>query len=218
MTVERAADASALSTQAPVLEAGLSCMGLDVSAADRDKLLDYLSLLRRWNRAYNLTAIDQPDEMVARHLLDSLALVPFLVGRRLLDAGTGPGLPGVPLAIACPDRDFVLIDSNGKKIRFLRQVRRELGLGNIEPVQGRLESYRAEPGPDAIIARALAPLERLVGWATYWLDRGVPLLAMKGDLSESERLVVPPPYNVTLDELKVADLPERRCLATVRRQ
>ena len=218
MTVERAADASALSAQAPVLEAGLGRMGLDVSAADRDKLLDYLSLLRRWNRAYNLTAIDQPAEMVARHLLDSLALVPFLVGRRLLDAGTGPGLPGVPLAIACPDRHFVLLDSNGKKVRFLRQVRRELELDNIEPVQGRLESYRVEPGPDAIIARALAPLERLVGWAAFWLDRGVPLLAMKGDLSESERLAVPPPYNVTLDELKVADLPERRCLATVRRQ
>ncbi len=215
MTFESAADTPALEDQAAVLKAGLRRMGLEVPPAGQERMVAYLELLRRWNRAYNLTAIVDPAQMVARHLLDSLALLPYLDGRWFLDAGTGAGLPGVPLAVACPHCHFVLLDSNGKKIRFLRQARRELGLDNIEPVQGRLESYRPRRMPDAVIARALAPLERLVGWAGYWLEQGVPLLAMKGDLSESERSAVPPPYNVRLNELEVAGLPARRCLATV---
>ncbi|NDY94235.1 16S rRNA (guanine(527)-N(7))-methyltransferase RsmG [Wenzhouxiangella limi] len=197
---------------------GLDRLGLAGPARQEDLQLRFLALMQRWNRSFNLTALSEPGEMVARHLLDSLALLPYLRGSRFVDAGTGPGLPGVPLAIACPDCHFVLLDSNGKKIRFLNQVRRDLGLGNIEPVQARLEDYRSESVPDAILARALAPLERLVGWTGYWLDRGVPLLAMKGDLSESERRAVPAPYNVSLVELEIPGLRARRCLATVEKQ
>ncbi|TVS11789.1 MAG: 16S rRNA (guanine(527)-N(7))-methyltransferase RsmG [Wenzhouxiangella sp.] len=193
-------------------------MGIRTGPDQRDQLLAFLALLQRWNRAYNLTAIVEPGEMVARHLLDSLSLLPYLSGGRFLDAGTGPGLPGVPLAIVCPDRAFVLLDSNGKKVRFLRQVRRELGLVNIEPVQGRLENCSVDHPPDAVLARALAPLERLVHWSQRWLDLGVPLLAMKGDLSQSELQAVPEPYNVRVNELKIPGLSARRCLATVEKR
>lgn len=204
--------------QGAALHAGLEQMGIALSPGQEHRLLAYLALLRRWNRAYNLTAISEPAEMVARHLLDSLSVLPALHGRRFVDAGTGPGLPGVPLAIARPQWHFVLLDSNGKKIRFLRQVRRELGLDNIEPVQGRLESWRSEDRPDAIIARALAPLAQLVEWAAHWLGQGVPLLAMKGDLSESELAAVPQPYNVSLEPLIIPGQAARRCLATVEKR
>lgn len=204
--------------QRAVLDDGLEEMGISASPDQRDQLLAFLTLLQRWNRAYNLTAIVQPAEMVARHLLDSLSILPYLSGRRFLDAGTGPGLPGIPLAIVHPDREFILLDSNGKKVRFLRQVRRELALANVEPVQGRLENGRVAAPLDAVVARALAPLERLVHWSRRWLDQGVPLLAMKGDLSESELLAVPEPYNVRVDELKIPGLRVRRCLATVEKR
>lgn len=216
--IQRCAPGSEWLSQQPVLAAGLEQMGIRLQADQQDRLLAYLALLRRWNRAYNLTAVTEPVEMVARHLLDSLSLLPALRGRLFLDAGTGAGLPGVPLAIARPDCRFVLLDSNGKKVRFLRQVRRELGLDNIEPVQGRLESWRPDRPPDAIISRALAPLERLVEWSAFWLEQGVPLLAMKSDRVESEIAKVPEPYNVKLDELMIPGLRGRRCLATVEKR
>lgn len=208
----------ALEARRGQLSAGLEGLGLTPTVGQQDQLLQFLALMQRWSRSYNLTTVTEPAEMVARHLLDSLALLAHLKGSRFLDAGTGPGLPGVPLAIMRPESHFILLDSNGKKIRFLNQVRRDLGLVNIEPVQMRLEDYRADVVPDAILARALAPLERLVGWAAYWLDQGVPLLAMKGDLSESERRAVPAPYNVSLVELEIPGLRARRCLATVEKR
>ncbi|MFP4208593.1 MAG: 16S rRNA (guanine(527)-N(7))-methyltransferase RsmG [Wenzhouxiangella sp.] len=217
MVETKPAPSAALEQCRPQLSAGLAGLGSSATADQQNQLLRYLDLMRRWNRSYNLTAVTEPGEMVARHLLDSLALLAFLNGRRFVDAGTGPGLPGVPLAIVCPDRHFVLLDSNGKKIRFLNQVRRILELANIEPVQGRLEDYRPGVLPDAILARALAPLDRLVAWAGPLLDEGVPLLAMKGDLSESERQAVPAPYNVALVELEIPGLRARRCLATVQK-
>lgn len=208
----------ALEARRGQLSAGLEGLGLKATAGQQDQLLQFLALMQRWNRSYNLTAVTVPSEMVARHLLDSLALLVHLKGSRFLDAGTGPGLPGVPLAILRPESHFILLDSNGKKIRFLNQVRRDLGLVNIEPVQMRLEDYRSDVVPDAILARAVAPLERLAAWAAYWLDQGVPLLAMKGDLSESERRAVPAPYNVSLVELEIPGLRARRCLATVEKR
>ncbi len=193
-------------------------MGLELSAAQSDNLLAYLALLGRWNRAFNLTAVDEPDAMVDRHLLDSLSILPWLRSERVLDAGTGAGLPGVPLAIACPDRHFVLVDTNGKKVRFLRQVRRELGLDNIEPVHGRLEHLDADQHPAGdIVARALAPLPRLVERLEAWLARGARLLAMKARLEQSECESVPSGYNVDRIELEVPGIAARRCLVIVSR-
>jgi 16S rRNA (guanine527-N7)-methyltransferase len=197
------------------LASGLEAMGLASSAATRHSLLAYLALLKHWSRAFNLTAIVEPREMVARHLLDSLSLLPWITSERIADSGTGAGLPGVPLAIALPDRQFTLIDGNGKKIRFLRQVRRSLGLGNIEPVQARLESLPDLPVPDLITARALAPLPRLIEWHQDWLDQGARLLAMKSREVENELSGLSAVYNVELIDLEVPGEHARRCLAIV---
>lgn len=214
--------AARLSPEIAALEAeladGLERLDMALSADQRFQLLAFLDLLKRWNRAYNLTAVDQPAEMVARHLIDSLAIAPWLTGQRIVDSGTGAGLPGVPLAIAFPERHFVLIDSNGKKIRFLRQVRRELGLDNIEPVQARLESLPDIERPDTVTARALAPMEKLVLWHKEWIDQGTRLVAMKARLAENERKQVPGAYNVEIIDLEVPGERARRCLAIVSKQ
>ena len=200
------------------LERRLETLTVSLDAGQVDALLAYLALLSRWNRAYNLTAVDAPREMVDRHLVDSLSLLPWLSGPRVLDAGTGAGLPGIPLAIACPDQHFLLVDSNGKKVRFLRQVRRELGLDNIEPVHRRLEMLDPErEWADDIVARALAPLPRLVDQLAPYLDRGARLLAMKGRLEQSECESVPSGYNVDRIELEVPGIAARRCLVIVSR-
>lgn len=194
--------------------------GLDQSLApDRQaRLIDYLELLADWNRAYNLTAVDDPVEMVERHLVDSLSIRPFIVGQCIHDVGTGAGLPGMVLAIAEPGRRFVLVDSNGKKVRFLRHVVRTLGLTNVEPLQGRIESIRLDPPPDQVLARALAPLARLVEWLSPALDRGAKLLAMKGALDADERAALPDAYNVAIHRLSWPGQGVERCLAIVSRR
>ncbi|OAB60824.1 hypothetical protein AY599_06195 [Leptolyngbya valderiana BDU 20041] len=202
----------------PALERGLDALGQPMEAAPRRQLLSYLSLIRHWSRAYNLTAVVEPREMVARHLLDSLSLRPWLGGQRIVDSGTGAGLPGVPLAISAPDKQFTLIDGNGKKIRFLRQVRRVLRLANIEPLQARLEDLPDLPAPDTITARALAPLAQLVDWHRAWLDQGARLLAMKSREVEKEVLAVSDAYNVDIIDLRVPGEQARRCLAIVTRK
>ncbi len=208
----------ALGEQQHFLETALDSLGLTATGQQQAQLFHYLALMLRWNRSYNLTAITEPREMVARHLIDSLSVLPHLGGVRYLDAGTGPGLPGVPLAILRPEWAFDLLDGNGKRVRFLNEVRRKLKLGNINPLHLRLEAYEPSGQIDGVLARALAPLDQLVDWMQFLLDRGVPLLAMKGDLSESERLAVPAPYNVEVTELKVPGLHAQRCLVRVEKQ
>lgn len=165
---------------AELLRAGLDQLGAPrLDPGQIAALLAYLDLLRRWNRAYNLTAVRDPRDMVTRHLLDSLSVLPWVPAGRLLDAGTGAGLPGVPLAIARPELHVTLLDSAGKKVRFLNQVRRELDLRNIEPVQARLEDYAEEAPFAAIVSRAFASLADFAR-AARRLATGAVLLAMKG--------------------------------------
>ena len=199
------------------LDARLAELGLTLDERRRDALLDYLALLSRWNRAYNLTAAAAPLTMVDRHLVDSLSILPWIDGDDIVDAGTGAGLPGVVLAIACPERHFVLVDSNGKKVRFLRQVRRELGLDNIEPIQSRLEAFAPESLPDQVVTRALAPLPRQVRQLGHLLAGGATLLAMKGRLEEDERAAVADAYNVEMIELNVPGADGARSLAILRK-
>src|SRR5690242_7700037 len=124
------------------LAPGLKAMGLSLPAGGEEKLLRYVELLERWNQAYNLTAVRDPGEMVPKHLLDSLAVLPFVAKGPVADVGTGAGLPGIPLAVARPDLKFTLIDSNGKKTRFVTQAVAELKLGNVAVVQSRAEAHR----------------------------------------------------------------------------
>ena len=141
-----------------LLQQGCDDLEVCIAASQRQQLLEYVALLAKWNKAYNLTAVRDEAQMVVRHLLDSLAVVPYLTGKRLIDVGTGAGLPGIPLAILFPEREFHLLDSNGKKTRFLTQVKNELGLTNLQVVNSRVEAF--EPGQpfDGITSRAFASL------------------------------------------------------------
>jgi 16S rRNA (guanine527-N7)-methyltransferase len=175
-------------------------------------MLGYIELLQRWNRAYNLTAVRDPRDMISRHLLDSLAVLPWIPAGRLLDAGAGAGLPGVPLAIARPDVAVTLLDSAGKKIRFLNHVRRELSLRNVESVQARLEDYFPDQPFDAIISRAFARLAVFAG-AAHRIAGRAPLLAMKGRHPGAELEELPQWVRIdAVEKLEVPGLQEIRHL------
>ena len=171
---------------AEVLRRGLVRLGLDVPPAGQARLMAYLDLLARWNRVYNLTAVRDPHEMVIRHLLDSLAVLPWVRGPRILDVGTGAGLPGIPLAIALPGAEVSLLDRSAKKTRFLTQVLAELELTNAAVVRCRVEDYHPGQLFDTVISRAFAALETFVAAAARLCRPGGRLLAMKGPLAERE--------------------------------
>jgi 16S rRNA (guanine527-N7)-methyltransferase len=174
--------------ESAVLADGLAAMTLSSTAEQRRKLLDFLRLLRKWNRVYNLTAIEEPLEMVRLHLLDSLAMVPYLRGKRVLDVGTGAGLPGIPLAILAGQMEFTLLDSNAKKTRFVQQAVIELNLRNVRVVQARLEGFQDPSGYDVILARAFASLTDIVKLTRGLLSAGGVILAQKGKSQEKEVL------------------------------
>ena len=177
-------------TLRPELEAGLRQLGLDAALAE--PLLAYLALLARWNQTYNLTAIRDTREMLVKHLLDSLAMHAHLDGiETLADLGTGPGLPGIPLAIARPGLQVTLVESNGKKARFLREAVRQLKLGNASVVESRIEAFDAPGRFDAITARALATLPLILELGGHLLNAGGRLLAMKGVLPADEIAALP---------------------------
>ena len=172
------------------LQRGLSTLGLDATTL-APPLLQYLALLDRWNRTYNLTAIRDPREMVTRHLLDSLAMHPFVERGTLADLGTGPGLPGIPLAIAKPDLQVTLVESNGKKARFLREAVRTLGLGNARVAESRAEALDEPAAYDALTARALDVLPGIIEVGGHLLKPQGLLLAMKGVHPHEEIAALP---------------------------
>jgi 16S rRNA (guanine527-N7)-methyltransferase len=179
---------------AEALERGLAAMDLDATLAP--PLLTYLTLLDRWNRTYNLTAIRDPLEMVTRHLLDSLAMQPYLEQGTLADLGTGPGLPGIPLAIARPQLQVTLVESNGKKARFMREAVRQLGLGNARVAESRAEALD-EPGTyDHLTARAMDTLAGIIAVGGHLLRPGGRLLAMKGVHPHDEIAQLPAGWRV----------------------
>jgi 16S rRNA (guanine527-N7)-methyltransferase len=162
------------------LAAGLEAMAMAADHAQRNRLLAFLHLLRKWNRVYNLTSITDLSDMVPLHLLDSLAVLPYLHGGRVLDVGTGAGLPGIPLAVMAPEKAFTLLDSNAKKTRFVQQAAIELGLSNVRVEQARIEHYRPEDGFDTVLARAFASLPAIVAETSRLLHPGGLILAQKG--------------------------------------
>ena len=168
------------------LESGCEALTLSPGPGEQTRLLGYLELLARWNRAYNLTAVRDPAQMVTRHLLDSLVIAPHLRGKNILDVGTGAGLPGVPMAIMFPERNFDLLDSNGKKARFLFQVKTDLCLDNMQVHHQRVESFRPQELYDAVLSRAFASLVDMVSCCRRLLAPGGCFFAMKGVYPEEE--------------------------------
>jgi 16S rRNA (guanine527-N7)-methyltransferase len=185
-------------------------------AEDRQRLLAFVRLLAKWNAAYNLTAVRDPQAMITRHLLDSLVLLPYLQGPRVLDIGTGPGLPGIPLAIARPDCSFTLLDANAKKTRFVTQAVGELGLKNVDVVQTRVENYRPVEKFDTLVARALSSIADMLTSARHLCAPGGRFLAMKGVYPEEELAAIPADYVVSeVVALKVPGLDAARHLAII---
>ncbi len=163
------------------LKSGLADMQLQLSLNDQDQLILYLKLLLKWNKAYNLTAITDFDKMISYHLLDSLSIVPYLSGNNIVDVGSGAGLPGIPLAIYFPEKQFTLMDSIGKKTRFMAQAVRELQLKNVRVVQTRAEECQTAGCFDTMIARAVSSVDELIRISKHLLAQDGKLLMMKSD-------------------------------------
>lgn len=193
-----------------LLEQGLTPFGLNSLC---DPLLNYLFLLNKWNLAYNLTAVRDLESMVSKHILDSLAILPWVKGNRILDVGTGAGLPGIPLAIAKPETQFVLLDSNGKKVRFLNEVKRQLNLKNLEVVQFRVENYHPDQGFDTVISRAFSSLEQMIHWTQHLIAKEGIWLAMKGRYPDTELNEIHQTY--TVKQYTVEGVEGERCCVLI---
>ena len=178
------------------LTAGAAELGVNLDTGAAQRLLSYIALLTKWNTAYNLTGIQDPGEMLAKHLLDSLAVAPYLRGKDIIDVGTGAGLPGIPLAIAMPDKELVLLDSNGKKTRFLSHAVTQLRLNNINVIKERVEDYLPKKSFATVISRAFSDLGTFVELTQHLCGSGGRLLAMKGAYPKREIAQLPVGFKV----------------------
>ncbi|PKC27903.1 16S rRNA methyltransferase [Pantoea ananatis 15320] len=184
----------------------LQAAKISLSDQQKQQLVAYVGLLDKWNKAYNLTSVRDPQQMLVRHILDSIVVAPHLQGSRFIDVGTGPGLPGIPLAIVMPEAHFTLLDSLGKRVRFLRQVQHELGLTNIEPVQSRVEAFPSVPPFDGVISRAFASLEDMVSWCHHLPAENGRFYALKGVRPDEEIASLPAGY--ALDKVISLHVPQ----------
>lgn len=197
----------------------LAQTSLVVTDPQKQQLLALVGLLHKWNKAYNLTSVREPADMLVKHILDSLVVSPWLQGRRFIDVGTGPGLPGLPLAILNPDKQFVLLDSLGKRIRFIRQVIHELGLTNVTPVQSRVEEYQPEQGFDGVLSRAFASLLDMLDWCQHLPGAEGRFLALKGVCPDEELTSLPAGLSVeAIEPLLVPELGAERHLIIIKKQ
>jgi 16S rRNA (guanine527-N7)-methyltransferase len=203
----------------PALAEGLEQLAVPADDTSVDALLHYLTELEHWNKTYNLTAVRDPQEMVTRHVLDSYAAQPYISGMRIIDVGTGAGLPGIPLALANPDIRFVLLDSNGKKVRFLQHVVGELGLQNVTLVQARVADYTADTGFDTIVCRAFSSLAKFVVDSGHLAAPEGRLVAMKGKLPRDELNELPEGWSAEVVEpVHVPGLDAERHIIVIRRE
>lgn len=200
-----------------LLISGLTALELSLSDYQIEQLLSFVRLIEKWNKAYNLTAIRNQEEMVNLHLLDSLAIVPFISGQRVIDIGTGAGLPGIPLAICLPDREFTLLDSNAKKTRFVQQAALELKLNNVTVCHHRAENYRPEKLFDTVLTRAFASLADIVKLTAHLLAKDGALMAMKGLNPDEELAQLPAAVSAkaTIIPVRVPGLDIERCLVRI---
>jgi 16S rRNA (guanine527-N7)-methyltransferase len=204
-------------TLEPQIAEGLAAMGIDLPAGARARLAAHLELIAKWNRVHNLTAVRETTQMVVLHLLDSLSALPHLEGARtILDVGSGPGLPGIPVAIARPDTHVTLLDSSHKKCTFLEQARTELGLANVTVVCDRVGEWHPAQKFDAVISRAFSELADFVAQAHHLVAPGGRLIAMKGVYPFDEIARVPASHRVTqVLEVHVPKLEAKRHLVMV---
>jgi 16S rRNA (guanine527-N7)-methyltransferase len=194
----------------------LKAATISLSDQQKNQLVGYVEMLHKWNKAYNLTSVRDPEQMLIRHIMDSIVVEPHLQGSRFIDVGTGPGLPGVPLAIVRPDAHFTLLDSLGKRIRFLKQVQHELKLVNIEPVQSRVEDFPAEPPFDGVISRAFASLNDMLNWCHHLPGEKGQFYALKGVVPDDELATLPAGFAVDrVVKLAVPQLEGERHLIVV---
>lgn len=168
------------------LENLLAQAEIQLTDLQKDQLIQLVQLLHKWNKAYNLTSVRDPQEMLVKHILDSIIVSTYLQGDRFIDVGTGPGLPGLPLAIINPTKQFVLLDSLGKRISFIRNAVRELGLTNVEPVLSRVEEYQPEQKFDGVLSRAFASLKDMTDWCHHLPKKDGYFYALKGIYHEDE--------------------------------
>lgn len=191
--------------------------GISLTDHQKNQLVAYVDMLNKWNKAYNLTSVRDPNEMLVRHILDSIVVAPHLKGERFIDVGTGPGLPGIPLSIVRPECQFTLLDSLGKRVRFLKQVQHELKLENITPVQSRVEDFPAEPPFDGVISRAFASLNDMVSWCHHLPGEEGRFYALKGVMPDEEIAQLPEGYSVeSAVKLKVPQLTGERHLVIIK--
>ena len=199
-----------------LLDDGLAQLALPVSTAAASKLQAFIALLEKWNQAYNLTAVREPTQMVSRHVLDSLAVLPHVQGPRVLDIGTGPGLPGIPLALAKPEWHFTLLDANAKKTRFVTQAVAELKLQNVEVVQARVEKFAPTQRWDTVVTRAFGSLAEIVAAAGHLVAPHGRVVAMKGVYPEEELAALPTGFQLkAVEALKVPQLEAARHVVIV---
>ena len=190
------------------LENLLSKTALQVSPQQVELLIQYVELLHKWNKAYNLTSVRDPQEMLIKHIMDSLMVGEVLQGKNFIDVGTGPGLPGIPLAILYPERNFVLLDSLGKRVTFLRQVVFQLKLANVQPVKSRVENYHGETPFDGVLSRAFSSLNDMVNWCSHLVSNNQgQFFALKGQYPVDELANLPENIKlVSSHEIKVPEL------------
>jgi 16S rRNA (guanine527-N7)-methyltransferase len=189
---------------------------LYLSESQLAQCVQYVALLDKWNSAYNLTSIRDPQEMLIKHVLDSLVVAPYLTGQHFIDVGTGPGLPGVLLAIYYPEKQFTLLDSLGKRIRFLNQVKMQLKLQNITPIQSRVEDHQPVPGYDGVISRAFASLNDMLSWCKHLPAPNGRFFAMKGAAVQEEIAALPDFVKVdAIHPLQVPQLDAQRHLVVL---
>lgn len=194
-TIQQIMDHQTLNIEQAITQ-GAQALGVDAAETAIASLAAYVGLLERWNRVYNLSAVRSPQEMVIRHILDSLSILPWVTGPKVLDVGSGAGLPGIPLAVMRPGWEFYLLDANGKRTRFMQQSSAHLGLDNVKVLRSRVEDYRPEQCFDSILSRAFASLSDMLSVAGRLCAPAGRLLAMKGILSEQELTELPSGYRV----------------------
>ena len=201
------------------LTEGLQALNLQLEPGAERALLDFVLLLDKWNQAYNLTAVRDPQQMITRHILDSLSISPFVKGPRVLDVGSGAGSPGIPLALAQPQLDFVLLDSNAKKTRFITQAVASFRIKNVEIVQERVEKYDPRKKFNTLISRAFASIADMLAGTGHLADTGAEFLAMKGVYPQEELTAIPQNYKVSsVQALQVPGLDAARHLVIITRR